>query len=62
MTFKDGILSFRSHLLLERRLSRNTADAYARDVNALAVCLAEKAPGKCDPGSLSVTEWLAALL
>ena len=40
MTFGDGILSFRSHLLLERRLSRNTAAAYARDVAALASFLA----------------------
>ena len=42
MTFGDGILSFRSHLLLERRLSRNTAAAYARDVAALASFLASR--------------------
>ena len=56
MTFKDGILSFRSHLLLERRLSRNTAAAYTRDVNALAAFLAARKDHKPDPGSLNVAE------
>ena len=56
MTFKDGILSFRSHLLLERRLSRNTSAAYTRDVNALASYLAARRSGGCDPGSVSVSD------
>ncbi len=56
MTFKDGILSFRSHLLLERRLSRNTAAAYTRDINALAAFAAARKGGGRDPGSTSVAE------
>ena len=56
MTFKDGILSFRSHLLLERRLSRNTAAAYTRDINALAAFAAARKGGGMDPGSTSVAE------
>ena len=56
MTFKDGILSFRSHLLLERRLSRNTAAAYTRDINALAAFVAARKNSGKDPGSASVED------
>ena len=56
MTFKDGILSFRSHLLLERRLSRNTTAAYTRDINALAEFIATRKNPKPDPGAMSVAD------
>ena len=56
MTFKDGILSFRSHLLLERRLSRNTAAAYTRDINAFAAFVATRKNSGKDPGTTSVAD------
>ena len=56
MTFKDGILSFRSHLLLERRLSRNTAAAYTRDINALAAFLAARKDSSQKPDAVDVAD------
>ena len=55
MTFAEGILAFRSHLLLERRLSRNTAAAYARDIEALAAFLAARRGANAAPGSVDAS-------
>ena len=59
MSFADGIRLFQSHLLLERRLARNTAAAYVRDLKAFAAFVAPR--GKSGPEAVVADDVTAFL-
>jgi integrase/recombinase XerD len=48
MDLQGWIDAYLDHLRVERALARNTLDAYARDLNALAAHVG----GECDPGAV----------